>query len=136
VLKPRDNFYLVELLACEPLGKLPSFQVQRSHTASAAFLAKQSCFPWRVKRWLGTERRAARSAPAKLWQPAAETHGPKRKITQRQLPSSSALDFANREQQKPEHGLGRFMLWENLLRNLANDRQSGAQFIIALRLVK
>src|ERR1700676_1379919 len=135
-LRRGRELYLIELLPRKPFGKLPRLQMQWLHAATPALLAKQPRFPGCMKRWLGTKRRATSGALAKLRKPSAQTHSPKRKITQGQLPRPCTLNLANREQKKPEHGLSRFMLRENLLRNFADNCQAGAQLIIALRLMK
>src|SRR5580704_9296039 len=110
--------------------------MQGTHAASPALLAKQSRFPRCMKSRLRSERCAASRAPIKLRKPTAQAHAPKRKVTQGQLPGAGAFYFPNRQQQKPEHGLRRFMLRKNLLRYFTHNRQPRTQLVIALRLIK
>src|SRR5579863_458262 len=110
-----NKFNPIQFLSGEPLSELPSSNMQWPHPTAPALLAKESGLPRRVERRLCAERRPARSASVKLRQPAAEPHGPKCEITQRQLPGARALNLPNRQQKKPEHGLRRFMFGKNLL---------------------
>src|SRR5580704_3781874 len=110
--------------------------MQGTHSAAPALLAKQSRFPRRMKGRLCSKGGPASGTSIKLRKPASETYRPKRKVTQRQLPCTRTFDFANGEQKQPEHRFGRFMLRQNLLRNLADYREPRTQLVIALRLVK
>src|SRR5271169_2139024 len=117
------ELYLIEFLSRKPLGKLPCSQMQWLHAAAPALLAKEPRLPRCMKRCLRTEGCTTSRAPIKLRKPTAKPHRPEREITQRQLPRPRALNFAHREQEQPEHRLGRFMLRQNLLRNFADHSQ-------------
>src|ERR1700675_2440522 len=136
LLHRRQELYLIEFLSRKLLGKLPRRQVHWLHAAAPTFLAKQPRFPRRMEGRPRTKLRTTRGASIELRKPSAQTHRPKREITQGQLPRPRAFNFAHRQQKQPEHGLRRLMLRQNLLRNFADHRQSSTQLIIALRLMK
>src|SRR5882762_8938692 len=110
--------------------------MQRLHSRPPALLAKKPGLPWRVIRRAFTERGGAQGAAIKARQPATQPHSPERKVTQGQGPIAGPLNLAHGEQDQPEHRLGHLMVRQHQLRSLADDRQSSAQLVVALRLVK
>src|ERR1700722_4533954 len=115
LLDRREECDLVELLSRKSFGELPGLEMQRLHSAAPALPAKQSGVPGCMEGRSASKRRAACRASIERWQPPTKPHRPKCEVTQRQMPVPGAFDLANREQEKTEHGLGRFMLWEHLL---------------------
>src|SRR5258708_21013097 len=89
-----------------------------------------------VKGRLRTKGGTASNTAIEPREPASQPYRPKRKVAQRQRPVACALHFPDGQQDQPEHGLGDFMLRQNTLRDLADDREAGAEAVVALRLVK
>src|SRR5204863_9195995 len=126
----------IQPLAREAFGKVPCFEVQRLHSGPAALLAKQAGQMRVVKGGLRAKGRVADDATIKPRKPATQPHRPEHEVAQRQGPISSALHFARGQQDQSEHRLRNFVLWQNQLRNLADHRQSRAEAVIALSLMK
>src|SRR4029077_15545407 len=68
--------------------------------------------------------------------PPAEPDGPEGKVTERHGPTSGLLDFPHRKKNQPKHRLRDLVLRKNQFADFADQRQSGAQTVIALGLVK
>src|SRR5882672_12230346 len=87
-------------------------------------------------RRLAPERLATLGASIEARQPAREAHGPESEVAEREDAVPAAFDLAHREQDEPEHRLGRLMLRKNEFDGFADERETGRELVVALRLVK
>src|SRR6202795_2462615 len=84
--------------------------------------ADEAGMPSRLKRRLIPERLAAFGANIEARQPAREAHGPEREVAEREDAIPAAFDLAHREQDEPEHRLGRLVLRKNEFDGFAAHR--------------
>src|SRR5260370_19260398 len=126
----------IQSFAGEALRKITGLAVQRLHSGASARLAKEAGLVRVIKSRLRAKERAANNAAVESRQPAAQPDGPESEIAKRQVPIAGALHCPRGQQDQPEHRLGDFLLRPNLLRDLPDHRQPGAETVIALRLVK
>src|SRR4029077_16712282 len=75
-------------------------------------------------------------ADIKARQPAGQAYGPESEIAEREDAIPAAFDLAHREQDEPEHRLGRLMLRQNEFDGFADEREAGRKLVVALRLVE
>src|SRR2546422_1481911 len=126
----------IKPLAGKPFCQRPRLRMQRLHARAAAVATKEARVMHTVKSRLRIKRLLARSAPVKTRQPAAQPDRPEGEVAERQLPVAGALDLPDGQEDEPEHGFGNLVLGQNEFRNLADDRQAGAQAVVALGLVE
>src|ERR1700757_763369 len=82
------------------------------------------------------KRLATLRADIEARQPARKTHRPESEIAEREDAIPAALDLAHREQDEPEHRLGRLVLRKNEFDGFADKREAGREFVVALSLVE
>src|SRR5450432_156138 len=126
----------VQALPSESLRQLAPRQMQRTHAVSPALPAKKPGLPRRVESFGVAKHLSTLRTAFEPGQPATEANSPESEIAERQSPIARAFDLASGQQDQPEHRFGNFMLWQNLLGDLAHDGQTNAQFVVALRFVK
>src|SRR5882724_9969719 len=87
-------------------------------------------------RRLVPERLATIGADIEARQAARQAYGPESEVAEREDAIPAAFDLAHREQDEPEHRLGRLMLRKNEFDGFADQREAGRELIVALRLVE
>src|SRR6266478_1878314 len=87
-------------------------------------------------RRLVPERLATIGADIEARQPARQAYGPESEIAEREDAIPAAFDLAHREQDEPEHRLRRLMLRKNEFDRFADERETGRELVVALRLVE
>src|SRR5258707_3605885 len=89
-----------------------------------------------VVRRLVPERLATIGANIEARQPARQAHRPESEVAEREDAIPAAFDLSHREQDEPEHRLGRLMLRKNEFDGFADEREAGRELVVALRLVE
>src|SRR5882672_2175613 len=84
----------------------------------------------------GPKRLAALGASIEARKPASQANRPESEVAEREDAIPAAFDLAHREQNEPEHRLGRLLLRKNEFDGFADERETGRELVVALRLVK
>src|SRR5882762_12025605 len=84
----------------------------------------------------GPIRLAALGASIEARQPASQANRPESEVAEREDAIPAAFDLAHREQNEPEHRLRRLMLRKNEFDGFADERETGRELVVALRLVE
>src|SRR5882757_3357240 len=130
LLRPHRNPFQ---LAAESHGKFPARHGDRHHPGLAAIAAMQSIEQTRLIRRRIAELLAADNAAIHRREPTTKLERPVGEVRQGQSPFGAPLNLSGCQEKQPEHRFGHFLLWQNPLRNLADDRQTGAEPIVRLR---